>query len=120
MRHNSLVMIILWLLLGPSTTVAAKKLNQFEPVLVSAESTKNLKFPTFSPNFTHFYFEFLKDFYIFRISGPPGSFWYQQLQNSSSINKKKYCNHEMAVSIQFLLHSNLRDSLINNIKTILL
>ena len=33
---------------------SCKNLNQFEPVLVSAESTKNLKFPTFNTNFTHF------------------------------------------------------------------
>ena len=76
-----------------------QKLNQFEPVLVSAESMKNLKFTTFSTNFTHFYFEFLKDFYIFRISGPPGSFWNQWLQDSSSINEEKYCPQEMVILI---------------------
>ena len=96
----------------PRTTAAAKT----EPVIASAESTKNLKFPTFSTTFTHFYFEFLKDFYIFRISEPQESFWYQWLQDSSSINKEKYCPQEMVISIQFLLHSNLCDSLINNIK----
>ena len=30
-----------------------QKLNQFKPVLASAKFTKNLKFPTFSINFTH-------------------------------------------------------------------
>ena len=97
-----------------------QKLNQFIPVLALAELTKNLKFSTFCINFTQFCFEFLKEFYIFRISGPSGSFWYQWLQDSSSINEEKYCSKEIAVSIQFLLHSNLCDSLINNIKTIFL
>ena len=92
------------------------KNNQFKPVLASAEFMKNLKFPTFNINFTHF-FEFLKEFYIFRISGPPGSFWYQQLQDLSSINGEKYCPWEMVISIQFLLHSKLHDSPIN-MKTI--
>ena len=73
--------------------------NQFEPVLASVESMKNLKFPTFSTNFTHFYFEFLKDFYIFRVSESPGLFLYQQLQDSSSINEEKYCPLEMVISI---------------------
>ena len=99
---------------------SCKNLNQFEPVLASTEFTKNLKFQTFSTNFTHFYFEFLKDFYTFRIPGPSGSFCYQQLKDSSSINGKKYCLQEMVVSIQFLLHSNPHNSLINNIKTIFL
>ena len=31
-----------------------QNLNQFEPVLASAEFTKNLKFPTFNTNFTHY------------------------------------------------------------------
>ena len=55
---------------GPSQL---QKLNQFKPVVVSAKNPKNLKFPPFHTNFTHSYFEFLKDFYIFRIHGPSGS-----------------------------------------------
>ena len=69
---------------------------------------------------THFYLEFLKDFYIFRILGCPRLLWYQLLQDSSSIKGEKYCPLEIDLSIQFLLHSNLCDSLINNIKTIFL
>ena len=38
----------------------------------------------------HLYLEFLKDFYIFRILGCPGSLWYQWLQDSSSIKGEKY------------------------------
>ena len=76
-----------------------QKLNQFEPVLAAAEFMKNLKFPTFCINFTHFYLEFLKDFYIFRILRPSGSFWYQWLQDSSTINEEKICPREMVVSI---------------------
>ena len=94
--------------------------NQFQPVLASAEFMKNLKFPNFSTNFTHFYSELLKYFYIFRISGHSGSFWYQQLQDSSNINGEKYCPQEMFILICFLLHSNPCNSLINNIKTIFL
>ena len=45
--------------LGPSQL---QKLNQFKPVLVSGKILKNLKFPTFCTNLTHFYYEFLKDF----------------------------------------------------------
>ena len=99
---------------------SCKILNQFEPVLASAELQKILKFPTFTTNFTHCYFEFLKDFYIFRISGPSGSIWYEWLQDSFSINGEKYCPQEMVVSIQFILHGNPCNSLINNIKTIFL
>ena len=76
-----------------------QNLNQSEPVLASAESTKNLKFSTFSTNFTYFYFEFLKDSYIFRIAGPPELFWYQWLQDSSSINREKYCPQKLVISI---------------------
>ena len=36
---------------GPSQL---QKLNQFEPVLVSAKFMKNLKFSNFHINFTHF------------------------------------------------------------------
>ena len=100
--------------------LSCKKLNQFKPVLASGKNLKKLKFPPFCTNLTHFYFEFLKDFYIFRIHGPSGSLWYQQIQDSSSINREKCCPQEMVVSIQFLLHSNLCDSLINNIKIIFL
>ena len=76
-----------------------QKLNQLKPVLASAEFIKNLKFPTFCINFIHFLFEFLKDFYIFRILGPSVSFWYQQLNYSFSVNEEKYCLQEMVVSI---------------------
>ena len=103
----------------PGSSQAAK-LNQFKPVFTSVKLMKSLKFPMFCINFTHFWFEFLKDFYIFRISGPSGSFWYQQLQDSSSINEEKYCSQEMVISTQFLLHNNLHISLINNIKIIFL
>ena len=48
--------------------IQLQKLNQFKPVLVSDNLMKNLKFPTSHINFTHFHLEFLKDFYIFRIS----------------------------------------------------
>ena len=44
----------------------------------------------------------------------------QWLQESSSIKGEKYCPQEMIVSIQFLLHINLHDLLINNIKAIFL
>ena len=57
---------------------------RFKPVLVSGKILKNLKFPTFCTNSTHFYYEFLKDFYIFRILGPSGLLWYQWIQDSSS------------------------------------
>ena len=63
-----------------------QKLNQFKPVLASGKILKNLKFPTFCTNLTHFYYKFLKDFYIFRILGPSGSLWYQWIQDSSSIS----------------------------------
>ena len=63
---------------GPS------QLQKAELVLVSGKFMKNLKFPTSRIYFTHFHFEFLKDFYTFRISGPSGSLWYQWLQDSSS------------------------------------
>ena len=78
---------------GPSQL---QKLNQFKPVLASVKFIKNIKFSTFHINFTHLQFEFLKDFYIFRISGSLGSFWYQWLQDSSSINGEKYlqCTHD--------------------------
>ena len=81
---------------GPSQL---QKLNQFKPVLVSGKNPKNLKFPPFCTNFTHFYFNFLKDLYIFRIHGPSGSLWYLQIQDSSSINRDKYCPQEMVVLI---------------------
>ena len=97
-----------------------KKLSQFKPVLASGKNLKNLKFPPFYTNLTHFYFKFLKDFYIFGIYGPSGSLWYLQIQDSSSINREKYCLQEMVVLIQFLLHSNHHNSLINNIKIIFL
>ena len=100
----------------PRTISAAKA----EPVLVSGKILKNLKFPPLCTNLhklLHFYLEFLKDFYIFRIHGPSGSLWHPWIQDSSSINREIYCPQEMVVSIQFLLHSNLCDSLINNIKT---
>ena len=61
---------------GPSQL---QKLNQFKPVLASGKNLKNLKFPPFHTNFTHFYFEFLKDFHIFRIHGPSGSLWYPRI-----------------------------------------
>ena len=98
---------------GPSQL---QKLNQFKPVLASGKFMKNLNFPTSCINFTHFYFEFLKDFYIFRISGPSGSLWYQWLQDSSSIHWVRNCPQEMVVSLNFLMHSNLHNSLNNNIK----
>ena len=84
----------------PRTTAAAKT-DQFKPVLASAESIKNLKCPNFSTNFTHFCFEFLKDFYIFRISGCPGSFWYQWLQDSSSINEKNIAPRKWSYQFDF-------------------
>ena len=68
---------------GPSQL---QKLNQFKLILASGKNLKNLKFPTFNTIFTHFYCEFLKDFYIFRISGSSGSFWYKRLQDSSGIS----------------------------------
>ena len=77
---------------------------------------KTLKFTTSHSIFTHFYYKFLKYFYIFRILTCPGSFWYQWRQDSFIIKGEKYCPQEMVVLIQFLLHSNLHDSLINNIK----
>ena len=52
---------------GPSQL---QKLNQFKPGLVSGKNLKNLKFPHFCTNFTHFYFKFLKDF-IFSESMDP-------------------------------------------------
>ena len=81
---------------GPSQL---QKLNQFKPVLASGKNPKNLKFSTFNTIFTHFYFKFLKDFYIFRIHGPSGSLWYPRIKDSSSINRDKYCPQEMVVSI---------------------
>ena len=81
---------------GPSQL---EKLNQFKPVLASGKNPKSLKFPPFCTNVTHFYFKFLKDFYIFRIHGPSGLLWYLRIQDSSSINRDKYCPQEMVVSI---------------------
>ena len=72
---------------GPSQL---QKLNQFKPVLASGKILKNLKFLPFCTNFTHFYFKFLKDIYIFRIHGPSGSLWYPLIQDSSSISRDKY------------------------------
>ena len=83
---------------GPSQL---QKLNQFKPVLASGKNLKNLKFPPFHTNFTHFYFEFLKDFYIFRIHGPSGLLWYLWIQDSSSINREKYCPQEIVYQFDF-------------------
>ena len=102
---------------GPSQL---QKLNQLKPVLASAKSTKNLKFSNFCTNFTHFKFEFLTIFYIFRISEPSGSFLYQCSRIHPVLMEKRYCPQEMIISIQFLLLSNLGIPLINNIKTIFL
>ena len=52
---------------GPSQL---QKLNQFKPVLASGKNLKNLKFPPFCTNLTHFNFKFLKDF-IFSESMDP-------------------------------------------------
>ena len=94
--------------------------NQLKPVLESSLLMKMAKIPTLNTDFIHFQLKFIKDFYISRILGCPRSLWCQWLQDSSSIKGEKYCPQEMVVSIQFCLHINLRDLLINNIKTIFL
>ena len=51
--------------------------DDLEPVLTSfgiITFDENVQFQTFCTNLTHFYYDFLKDFYIFRISGSSGSF----------------------------------------------
>ena len=80
---------------------SCKNLYKFEPVLASAEPMKNLNFPTFSTNFTHFYFEFLNKFYIFRISGPSGSFCTNTFRIHPVLMKKNIAPYKWLYQFDF-------------------
>ena len=81
---------------------------------------KNLNFPTFHIYFTHSQCEFLKDFLSSESLDPEDHFVTNGSRIHPVLTKKNIAPQEMVVSIQSLLHSNLCDSLINNIKTIFL
>ena len=65
-----------------------KKLNQFKPVLVLGKSLKNLKFPPFYTNLTHFYFKFLKDFIFSESMDPQDHYGTHRSRNHPVLTEK--------------------------------
>ena len=84
--------------LGPSQL---QKLDQFQPVLASGRFMKNLRFSTFCITFTHFLFEFLKDFIFLECLDPQDYFGTNSSRIHPVLNEKNIASRKWSYQFNF-------------------